>query len=172
MELFDLTRKVAIVIGGSRGIGLAIAEGLASCGAHCVIAARDLSRAEAAAEGIRKKNFRATAISVDVAERKSVENLAEQTLQKFRRIDILVNSAAMILRKPIEEVTDDEWNAILSINLTGIFISCQVVGRENQTPAREDHQYFIQRRSSPPAGTWRLCGHQSCGFPPDPGSRL
>ena len=130
MDLFNLSGKTAIVIGGSRGIGLAIAEGLASCGAQCVIAARDLSRAETAAEGIRKKNFSATAISVDVAERKSVENLAEQTLQKFRRIDILVNSAAMILRKPIEEVTDDEWNAILSINLTGIFISCQVVGRE------------------------------------------
>ena len=51
-------------------------------------------------------------------------------MKKFQKIDILVNSAAMILRKPIEEVTDEEWNAILSINLTGIFISCQVVGRE------------------------------------------
>ena len=130
MGIFDLSGKTAIIIGGSRGIGLAIAEGLASSGAHCVIAARDLSRAEAAAEGIRKRSFNATAISVDVADRKSVENLAAQTLQKFQKIDILVNSAAMILRKPIEEVTDDEWNAILATNLTGIFISCQVVGRE------------------------------------------
>lgn len=130
MELFDLTGKVAVVIGGSRGIGLAIAEGLASCGAHCVIAARDLGRAEAAAEGIRKKKFNATAIPVEVADRKSVDNLVAQTLQKFRQIDILVNSAAMILRKRIEEVTDEEWNAILATNLTGIFISCQAVGRE------------------------------------------
>ena len=83
MNFFDLSGKTAIVIGGSRGIGLAIAEGLASCGAHCVIAARDLSRAEAAAEGIRKKNFSATAISADVADRKSVENLAEQTLEEI-----------------------------------------------------------------------------------------
>jgi NAD(P)-dependent dehydrogenase (short-subunit alcohol dehydrogenase family) len=130
MELFDLTGKVAVVIGGSRGIGMAIAEGLASCGAQCVIAARDLGRAEEAAEGIRKKNYSATAISVDVADRKSVENLAAQTLRKFQKIDILVNSAAMILRKPIEEVTDEEWNAILATNLSGIFISCQVVGRD------------------------------------------
>jgi len=130
MDLFDLSGQVAVIMGGSRGIGLAIAEGLASSGAHCVIAARDLSRAEAAAEAIRKRSFNATAISVDVADRKSVENLAAQTLQKFQKIDILVNSAAMILRKPIEEVTDDEWNAILATNLTGIFISCQVVGRE------------------------------------------
>ncbi len=130
MEIFDLSEKIAIVIGGSRGIGLAIAEGLASCGAHCVIAARDLSRAEAAAEGIREKNFQATAFPVDVANRKSVEALAGHTLQKFQKIDILVNSAAMILRKPIEEVTDEEWNAILGTNLTGVFLSCQVVGRE------------------------------------------
>ena len=130
MELFDLSGKVAIVIGGSRGIGLAIAEGLASCGATCVIGARDFGRAQASAEGICRKNFKARAISVDVADRKSVEGLVGQTLQEFRQIDILVNSAAMILRKPIEEVTDEEWNAILTINLSGVFISCQVVGRE------------------------------------------
>ena len=131
MSIFDLSGKTAIIIGGSRGIGLAIAEGLASCGARCVIGARDLSRAEAAAEGIRKRNFKATAISVDVADRKSVENLAAQTLQKFQKIDILVNSAAMILRKPIEEVTDERVELrSYATNLTGIFISCQVVGRE------------------------------------------
>jgi len=130
VEIFDLSGRTAIVIGGSRGIGLAIAAGLASLGAHCVIAARDLSRAEAAAEGIRKKNFKATAISVDVADRKSVEDLTAQTLRKFQKIDILVNSAAMILRKPIEAVTGEEWDAILATNLTGIFTSCQVVGRE------------------------------------------
>jgi gluconate 5-dehydrogenase len=130
LENFDLSGKTAVVIGGSRGIGLAIAEGLASCGAACVLAARDLARAEAAAEGIRKKNFKAAAISVEVSDRKSVENLAAQTQAKFGQIDILVNSAAMILRKPIEEVTDGEWSAILATNLTGIFISCQVVGRE------------------------------------------
>lgn len=129
MNLFDLSGQIAIVIGGSRGIGLAIAGGLASCGATCVIAARDLGRAEAAAEGIRKKGLKARAITVDVADRKSVEKLADQTLKEFKKIDILVNSAAMILRKPIEEVTDEEWNAILTTNLTGIFISCQVVGR-------------------------------------------
>jgi len=89
-----------------------------------------LQRPEAAAEGIRKKNFRATAISVEVADRRSVEELAGKTIQDFGAIDILVNSAAMILRKPIEEVTDEEWNAILATNLSGIFISCQVAGRE------------------------------------------
>jgi NAD(P)-dependent dehydrogenase (short-subunit alcohol dehydrogenase family) len=130
LSIFDLSGKTAVVIGGSRGIGLAIAEGLASLGAQCVIAARDLGRAEAAAEAIRKKNFRATAISVEVADRRSVEKLAGKTIQDFGAIDILVNSAAMILRKPIEEVTDEEWNAILATNLSGIFISCQVAGRE------------------------------------------
>jgi NAD(P)-dependent dehydrogenase (short-subunit alcohol dehydrogenase family) len=130
LNFFDLSGKVAIVIGGSRGIGLAIAEGLASCGASCVIAGRNLERARAAAEAIGRKNLKARAISADVADRRSVEKLADQTLREFGRIDILVNSAAMILRKPIEEVTDEEWNAILTTNLSGVFISCQVVGRE------------------------------------------
>ncbi len=130
MSIFDLSGKTALVIGGSRGIGLAIAEGLASCGAECVIAARELARAEAAAEGIRKKNFKATAAPVEVGDRKSVENLSAETVQKFGKIDILVNSAAMSLRKPLEEVTDEEWDAILTTNLTGIFLSCRAVGRE------------------------------------------
>jgi gluconate 5-dehydrogenase len=130
LSIFDLSGQTAVVIGGSRGIGLAIAEGLASCGARCAIAGRDPARAEAAAEGIRKKNLSAAAFSVKVADRKSVENLAAQASRTFGPIDILVNSAAMILRKPIAEVTDEEWNAILATNLTGIFLSCQVVGRE------------------------------------------
>jgi NAD(P)-dependent dehydrogenase (short-subunit alcohol dehydrogenase family) len=79
LSIFDLSGKTAIVIGGSRGIGQAIAEGLASCGAQCVIAARDLGRAEAAAEGIRKKKFNATAIPVEVADRKSVDNLVRSS---------------------------------------------------------------------------------------------
>jgi gluconate 5-dehydrogenase len=130
MDFFDLSGKTAVIIGGSRGIGLAIAEGLASCGARCVIAARNLERAEAAAEGLRKKNLKAEAFAVETGDPGSVEHLVAKTVRDCGGVDILVNSAAMILRKPIEEVTDAEWDEILRTNLTGIFIACRAAGRE------------------------------------------
>jgi gluconate 5-dehydrogenase len=129
MNPFDLSGKVAIIIGGSRGIGLAIADGLASAGAIAVIANRNAGYGEEAAEKIRAKGGKAKAIPADVVQRKSVENLAEATRKEFGRIDILVNSAAIILRKPIVEVTDEEWDSLMSTNLKGAFLCCQVVGR-------------------------------------------
>lgn len=129
MNPFDLSGKVAIIIGGNRGIGLAIADGLASAGAIAVIANRNAGHGEGAAERIRAKGLKAKAISVDVTQRKFVENLAASTLKEFGRIDILVNSAATIARKPIVDVTDEEWDSLMSTNLKGAFLCCQVVGR-------------------------------------------
>jgi NAD(P)-dependent dehydrogenase (short-subunit alcohol dehydrogenase family) len=129
MNLFDLSGRVAIITGGSRGIGLAIAEGLASAGAAVVIGNRTLESGERAAEMLRRKNLKAHAIPVDVSRRESVQGMVSAVLDKFQRIDILVNSAAIILRKPIVEVTDEEWDSLLDTNLKGIFICCQIVGR-------------------------------------------
>ena len=129
MNLFDLSGRVAIIMGGSRGIGLAIAEGLASAGAAVIIGNRTLAQGEQAAEMLRRKNLKAHAIPVDVSQRKSVQEMVSAVLDKFHQIDILVNSAAVILRKPIVEVTDEEWDSLLGTNLKGIFICCQEVGR-------------------------------------------
>ena len=82
-----------------------------------------------AAETIRAKGLKAKAISVDVTQRKSVEELAESVLNEFGQIDILVNSAAIIVRKLIVDVTDEEWDSLMSTNLKGAFLCCQVVGR-------------------------------------------
>ena len=101
MNPFDLSGRVAIITGGSRGIGLAIADGLASAGAIAVIANRSTQQGKEAAEKIRKKGLKAKAVPVDVTQRKSVEALVTQTLKEFGHIDILVNSAAVIVRKPI-----------------------------------------------------------------------
>ena len=108
MDLFDLSGRVAVITGGNRGIGLAIAEGLASTGATCVIANRTAGQGEEAAEMLRRKNFKAYAIPADVSQRESVQKLVSAVKERFDHIDILVNSAAIILRKPKEDITDRE----------------------------------------------------------------
>ena len=129
-ELFDLTGKVAVVTGGASGIGYAIAEGLASAGAVVVIAARSVDKIERAAERIRAQRLEAIAHPVDVTSRASVEQLEAEVRRLFGPIHILVNSAAVIQRMPIEEATDDQWDAMINTNLRGVFLCCQVVGRE------------------------------------------
>ena len=130
LDLFDLSGKTAIVVGGSRGIGFAIAEGLASAGARIVIANRQAEQGKAAADALRGKGLSAISRSVDVTRRPAVERLVAETLAEFGGLDILVNSAAVIVRKPIEEVTDEEWQTLMDVNLRGAFVCCQVAGRE------------------------------------------
>ena len=130
LDLFDLSGRVAIITGARRGIGFAIAEGLASAGAVSVIADILPEMGDEAAQLILSKGLIAKSIPVDVTQRGSVENLVSQTLKEFGHIDILVNCAGIILRKPIEQVTDEEWHSIMDVNLRGVFLCSQVVGIE------------------------------------------
>ena len=130
MELFDLTDKVAIITGGNRGIGFAIARGFARSGASVVIANRTADDGRKAAESLRAERFQATAVQTDVSDKSSVSHLAKTVIDEFGQIDILVNSAAVILRGPVEDFTEEQWNHIININLKGLFFCCQVVGKE------------------------------------------
>jgi NAD(P)-dependent dehydrogenase (short-subunit alcohol dehydrogenase family) len=129
-ELFGLSGKIAIITGGSRGIGKAIAEGLASAGASVIVAARNTEQTEKAVGTIRAMGLKAVSRHVDVTSRPSVEQLAADVLKEFGAIDILVNSAAAIQRMPIEEATDEVWDTLMTTNLRGVFLCCQIVGIE------------------------------------------
>jgi len=129
-DLFDLSGKIAIITGGGRGIGFAIAEGLASAGAISVIGDIQADLGEAAAGRIRSKGFPAKFIRVDVTQRTSVQDLVTKVNEEFHQIDILVNNAGVILRKPIVDTTDEEWNFMVDVNLRGTFLCSQLVGME------------------------------------------
>jgi NAD(P)-dependent dehydrogenase (short-subunit alcohol dehydrogenase family) len=128
-NLFDLSGKVAVVTGGAGGIGQALALGLADAGADVVVTSRGLPKLEEVAKQIRAKGRKALAISADVTNAKSVENMVENTLKEFPRIDILVNGAGLAIRKPADTFPIDEWQRVMDVNARGTFLCCQAVGR-------------------------------------------
>jgi NAD(P)-dependent dehydrogenase (short-subunit alcohol dehydrogenase family) len=130
MNIFDLSGKVAIVTGGNQGIGFGIAKGLASAGATVVIANRRVAEGQNAVESLKKEGLNAVAIPTDVSRMSSVASLVSKVVSDFGKIDILVNNAAVIVRKPIEDFTEEEWDQIMNTNLRGLFLCCQLVGRE------------------------------------------
>lgn len=127
--MFNLTDKTAIVTGGNRGIGFAIAQGLARQGARIVIANRNEDAGMVAVQRLRDQGLQAEAIATDVSVGSSVAHLVDSVLKRFDRIDILVNSAAVIVRKPVEDVSEEEWDRIMGTNLRGAFLCCRDVGR-------------------------------------------
>jgi NAD(P)-dependent dehydrogenase (short-subunit alcohol dehydrogenase family) len=126
---FDLTGKVAVVIGGTSGIGRAIAHGLAEAGADVVPTSRRAEQVSASAREIRDLGRRSLEVVSDVSDRTSLERLLETCLSEFGKVDILINSAGKTKRTPTIDVTDDEWNDILDINVGGTLRACQVFGR-------------------------------------------
>jgi NAD(P)-dependent dehydrogenase (short-subunit alcohol dehydrogenase family) len=128
-QLFDLTGRVAIVSGGSMGLGRQMAEGLAEMGANLVLCARKKERCEAAAESLRHLGVEVLALGCDVKDKSSIDDVVEKTLARFGRIDILINNAGVSWGAPIEEMTLDQWDKVLSTNLTGTFLFCQAVAK-------------------------------------------
>jgi len=129
-DLFDLSGKIAIVTGGNQGIGFGIARGLAGAGATVVIANRRAEEGQKAAEVLRGEGYKAAAIPVDVSKRSSIDAMVSRVISEYGGIDILVNNTGIILRKPAEEFTEEEYDRIMDINVKGMFFCCQAVGRE------------------------------------------
>jgi NAD(P)-dependent dehydrogenase (short-subunit alcohol dehydrogenase family) len=128
-QLFDLTGRVAIVSGGSMGLGRQMAEGLAEMGANLVLCARKKERCEEVAEGLRSRGVETLALGCDVRDRAEIQEVVDATLAKFGRIDILINNAGVTWAAPVEEMTLEQWDKVLSTNLTGTFLFCQAAGK-------------------------------------------
>ncbi len=125
----ELKGKVAVVIGGTSGIGRAIAHGFAQAGADVVPTSRRAEQVEAAAREIEELGRRSLRVTSDVAERASLEHVLAASLEAFGQVDILVNSAGRTKRAPTIDYPEDEWNAIIDTNLTGTLRACQVFGK-------------------------------------------
>jgi NAD(P)-dependent dehydrogenase (short-subunit alcohol dehydrogenase family) len=128
-KLFDLTGRTAVVVGGTSGIGLAIALGLAESGANVVATSRRLEQCEEAAAAIEAKGVKSLRIASDVADRASLQALCDETVKAFGKVDILVNSAGKIKRAPTVDFPEDEWNSIMETNVTGTLRACQIFGK-------------------------------------------
>jgi NAD(P)-dependent dehydrogenase (short-subunit alcohol dehydrogenase family) len=133
---FDLTGKVAVVIGGTSGIGRAIAHGLAEAGADVVATSRRKEQVEETAREIEARGRRTLRVVSDVNTRRSIEKLLEACVETLGKVDILVNSAGRTKRAATLDFPESDWNDIMETNLTGTLRACQVFGR-----------HMIQRRS-------------------------
>lgn len=128
-SLFNLSGKTAVVVGGTSGIGLAMALGLAEAGADVVATSRRQEQVDAAAAAIEKLGRRSLRVTSDVVDRSSLEDLLAQTLAAFGKTDILINCAGKIKRAPTVDFPEDLWDDIMNTNVTGTLRACQIFGR-------------------------------------------
>jgi len=120
--MFDLTGRVALVTGGNGGIGLAMARGLVECGAQVMLTGRDTEKGMAAVADLGEAS---AFMAADIADPSAAQSLVAATEAQWGRLDILINNAGMSVRKRPELLTLDEWNMVLTTNLTGAFVCCQ-----------------------------------------------
>lgn len=128
-QLFDLSDRVAIVTGGSTGLGLQMAEGLAEMGAQLVLCARKKERCEQAAEELKAFGVKTLALGCDVRNTGDIHQVVDATVSQFGRIDILINNAGASWGAPVEEMKLEHWNKVIETNLTGTFLFAQAAGK-------------------------------------------
>jgi NAD(P)-dependent dehydrogenase (short-subunit alcohol dehydrogenase family) len=127
--LFDLTGRTAVVIGGTSGIGLAMAVGLAEAGADVVASSRRPEQVEEAATKIEATGRKALRLTSDVGSRESLQVLCEGVLKAFGKVDILINCAGKIKRESTLTVSEETWDDVMDTNVTGTLRACQIFGK-------------------------------------------
>lgn len=129
MDLFNLENKVAIVTGAGRGIGKEISLGLAQAGCRVVICSRTESELNELADQIKELGSEALVVRCDISKPVDIGNVIDETLKHFDKIDILVNNAGLTKKHPAEDFPLADWNQIIQVNLTGVFLFAQQVGK-------------------------------------------
>lgn len=128
IQLFDLTGRVAIITGGSKGLGLAMAAGLSSAGCRTVIVNRNPAEGEATSlELTREYGIESIALSADVTNEDHINAVAKEVFEKYGRIDILINSAGINIRGPIDELSYDDFKKVMRVNVDGIWLASRAV---------------------------------------------
>ena len=136
LELLSLENKVALVTGGSRGLGLQMAEALGEMGARIAITARKNDELEQAASHLKKSGIDAAAYVCDIGKREAIPPFVDEVLKRFSRVDILVNNAGATWGAPAEDHPLEAWDKLVNVNLTGAFVLTQLVGKRSMIPAR------------------------------------
>ena len=135
-ELLDLSGRVALVTGGSRGLGLQIAEALGEMGAKIAISARKADELDAAVQRLKSLGIDAKAYVCDIGRREQIGPLVDAVLGQFRRVDILVNNAGATWGAPAEDHPLEAWDKLVNVNLTGAFLLTQAIGKRSMIPAK------------------------------------
>ena len=137
IKQFELTNRVSIITGGSKGLGEAMGAGLASAGANLMLVSRNGEEAQATAKKLaREYNCRAIGFAADVSKQSDMEEMAVMCLKEFGRIDILINSAGINIRGPIDKVSYEEFSEVQRINVDGTWLACRAV-----LPHMKEKQY-------------------------------
>jgi 2-deoxy-D-gluconate 3-dehydrogenase len=128
--LLNLSGKTAIVTGGSMGIGYGICDRLAQAGANIVIAGRNIDEAQKAADEFIRKGYKVCAVKADVSVESDVKNLLDETVKQYGQVDILVNNAGIFPVSPLSDMTTEQFDNVLAINLRGVFLTVKYVSEQ------------------------------------------
>jgi len=135
-QLFDLTGRTALVTGGSRGLGLQIAEALGEAGARVVVSARKPAELEAAVAALKQRGVAADWIAADASQPTEVQRLAGEAIERMGHVDILVNNAGATWGAPAEEHPLEAWDKVMNLNVRAIFLLSQAIGKASMIPRR------------------------------------
>ncbi|XYJ08554.1 SDR family oxidoreductase [Telluria sp. B2] len=135
-ELFSLQGKTALVTGGSRGLGLQMAEALGEQGARLVLSSRKQEELDAAVAHLASKGIEASAIACDLSQESNVQPFVEEALRRLGHIDILINNAGASWGAPAEEHPLEAWDKVMNLNVRSIFLVSQMVGKLSMIPRR------------------------------------